>query len=50
MVRAFFMAAAHGDLVTGKLRGTWQADSIIRDLEELHLKFYPYAATDAKQQ
>jgi hypothetical protein len=39
---------AHGDLVTGKLRGTWQADKIIRDLEELHLKFYPYAATDSE--
>jgi hypothetical protein len=39
---------AHGDLMTGKLRGTWQADKIIRDLEELHPKFFPYAATDSE--
>jgi hypothetical protein len=37
---------AHGELLTGKLRGTWQADKIIHGLEELHPKFYPYAATD----
>jgi hypothetical protein len=33
---------ANGDLMTGKLRETWQADKIIRGLEELHPKFYPY--------
>ena len=36
---------AHGDLMTGKLKGTWQADKIIRDLEKLHPDFYPIAAT-----
>ena len=35
---------AHGDLMTGRLRGTWQADKIIHDLEELHPDFYPIAA------
>jgi hypothetical protein len=39
---------ANGDLMTGKLRGTWQADKIISGLEELHSKFYPYAATDTE--
>jgi hypothetical protein len=34
--------------MTGKLRGTWQADKIIRDLEGLHPKFFPYAATDSE--
>jgi hypothetical protein len=37
---------AHGDLMTGKRRGTWQADKIVRDLEELHPDFYPIAATE----
>jgi hypothetical protein len=37
---------AHGDLMSGKLRGTWQADKIIRGLEELHPDFYPIAATE----
>jgi hypothetical protein len=39
---------AHGDVVTGKLRGSYQADKIIRDLQELHPKFYPYAATEGE--
>ena len=39
---------AHGDLMTGKLSGTWQADKIIRGLEELLPKFYPHAATDTE--
>jgi len=38
---------AHGDFLTGKLRGTWQADKIICGLEELHPNFYPHAATDS---
>jgi len=37
---------AHGDLVTGKLKGAYQADVIIRRLQLLHSKFYPHAATD----
>jgi hypothetical protein len=37
---------AHGDLMSGKLRETWQADKIIRGLEELHPDFYPIAATE----
>jgi hypothetical protein len=37
---------AHGDLQIGKdLRKAWQADRIIRLLEELHPDFYPRAAT-----
>jgi hypothetical protein len=39
---------AHGDLVTGKLKGTYQADVIIRRHQRLHPKFYPYAATDSE--
>jgi hypothetical protein len=30
-----------------KLRGIWQADKIIRGLEELRPDFYPHAATDS---
>jgi hypothetical protein len=39
---------AHGDLETGKLKEAYQADRIIRRLEQLHPKFYPYAATDGE--
>jgi hypothetical protein len=36
---------AHGDLPIGKgLQKTWEADDIIRDLEELHPPFYPQAS------
>jgi hypothetical protein len=37
---------AHGDLGTGKLKEEYKADKIIRRLEQLHPKFYPYAATE----
>jgi hypothetical protein len=38
---------AHGDLQIGKdLRKAWQADKIIHLLQQLHPKFYPYAATE----
>jgi hypothetical protein len=32
----------------GKLRRTWEADKIIRGLEELHPQFYPRAATGSE--
>jgi hypothetical protein len=35
---------AHGDLQTGKLKGDYKADKIIRGLERLHPDFYPIAA------
>jgi hypothetical protein len=35
---------AHGDLATGKLKGAYEADKIIRGLQRLHSKFYPIAA------
>jgi hypothetical protein len=37
---------AYGDLGTGKLKEEYKADRIFRRLEQLHFKFYPYAATD----
>src|SRR5262245_58960282 len=36
---------AHGDLETGKLKKTYEADKIIRRLERLHSEFYPRGAT-----
>jgi hypothetical protein len=36
---------AHGDLATGKLKGNYEADRIIRGLQPLHRHFYPIAAT-----
>ena len=35
---------AHGDLQTGKLKGRYEADKIIRGLQPLHSDFYPIAA------
>jgi hypothetical protein len=35
---------AHGDLQTGKLKGKYEADKIIRGLQRLHPDFYPVAA------
>jgi len=39
---------AHGDLQTGKLKGEYKADQIIRRLQRLHPDFYPKAATQTK--
>jgi hypothetical protein len=36
---------AHGDLQSGKLKGRYEANKIIRGLQRLHPKFYPVAAT-----
>jgi hypothetical protein len=39
---------AHGDIETGKLKGAYEADKIIRRLQKLHPEFYPLAATQTK--
>jgi hypothetical protein len=40
---------AHGDLETGKLKGAYEADRIIRRLQRLHPEFYPIGATMGKK-
>jgi hypothetical protein len=41
---------AHGDLETSKLKEAYEADRIIRRLQQLHSEFYPIGATQVRYQ